>query len=221
MLFLAENEILPTTLQKSYDTLTFEESLTIWERDKRIYQNSYTYLVGKPDDYTQIEVENGQLISRKHYSHEQDIDTTVWICEPNIKDCSIQNRIDSLRSMKNEEYRTLLRKYIKEHTVNYLKSRYFNCWEEYDFIGQHDIKAFPPKTFDELYDECANLLQTQYDGVHELRHYFSVNKEGYISSCYALSPYYTAHGEQPKEGFEIVRFQWKNDSLRSLKSSKR
>ncbi len=206
-----ENKILPTTPQKCYDTLTFKESLTIWERDKKIYKNSYTYLVGKLNDYTQIEVQNGKVVSRKHYSYEQELDTTIWICEPNVKDCSVQKRIDSLRKIKNDEYRALLRNHVKDHAINYLKPRYFNCWEEYDFIGRHDIDGFAPKTFDELYEECANLLQTQYDGVHKLRHYFAVNKEGYICSCYAISPYYTAHGEHPKEGFKIVRFQWKND----------
>ena len=210
-----ENDILPTTPQKRYDTLSYNESLTQWEYDKNKHHNSYTYLMGSPNNYAQIEVQNGKVISRRHYSSNKTLKEAEWICQPDIKNCLYQKKIDSLRQIGSKNYLKLIQEHSNRHTIHHFELDYFNCWEEYweinELVSKDDRFTYPPKTVEELYEDCSNILRQEFDGVHKLGHEFTVNKKGYICSCYSISPFYTAHGELPKDGLEIINFRWNDD----------
>ena len=210
-----ENDILPTAPQKRYDTLSYNESLTQWEYDKNKHHNSYTYLMGSPNNYTQIEVQNGKVISRKHYSSNKTLKEIKYTCQPDYYQCPIVKKIDSLRNKNKQKYFTSIQHHDSIHAIFNFRLHYFNCWEEYweknEFVSKDDRFTYPAKTVEELYEDCSNILRQEFDGVHKLGHEFTVNKKGYICSCYSISPFYTAHGELPKDGLEIINFRWNDD----------
>lgn len=213
-------EILPTAPQKCNDTLTYEHSLAQWERDKNKHNNSYSYLMGSSNNYTQIEVENGMVISRKHYSIQKELKETEWICQPDLKSCLYQKKIDSLRKIGNKKYLQMIQEHSNKHTIHHFELNFFNCWEEHnEFVSKNDRSAFPAKTMDELYEECRKTLQKTTDphAQHvKLSHSFHVNSDGYICSCYVYWPDVVMDAESVNEGFEIISFQWKEDSSKNV-----
>ncbi|MGJ3236518.1 hypothetical protein [Marivirga sp.] len=202
-----------TTQQPQLDSLTFEQSYEIWLHQKKLYNNSYQYLIGFENSLTQIAVKDGKIKSRKHYSYQTELDSVEWICEPNFERCLYTKQIDSLRKKEDRGLKNLMVQHMKEHTTTHFKSNFFNCWEEYDeFVGRHKLYAVEAISMGDLYKECKELLNRKLnESGSELRHSFTTNREGIICSCYAIQPYLSAHGDEFKEGFRIKYFEWNQD----------